>query len=151
MSDLPLPANPTHVAEWLPHRAPMLLIDRVLRADEKMLVAERTFGADTVFFQGHFPPPDAALLPGVVMLEGLAQAAALHTALTKNLPSGKASYRFTKADKVSWSAPVVPGQVVQFEVEKVKEKLGFLSFTGHASVGGVVCCTAQFMAKVIPQ
>jgi 3-hydroxyacyl-[acyl-carrier-protein] dehydratase len=151
MLNVKLPTSPTEVAHWLPHRAPMLLIDRVLQADEKMLVAERTFGPETVFFQGHFPPPDEALLPGVVMLEGLAQAAALHTALSKNLRSGKATYRFTKADKVSWSAPVVPGQVVQIEIEKVKEKLGFLSFTGRALVGGVVCCTAHFMAKVTPQ
>jgi len=151
MSKLPHPATPVAVRKWLPHRAPMLLIDKVLHADEKTLLAERTFGPETVFFQGHFPPPDEALLPGVVMLEGLAQAAALHTALTKNLKSGKAAYRFTKADKISWSAPVVPGQTVQFEIEKLKEKMGFLTFSGRALVGGMVCCTAHFMAKVTPQ
>lgn len=145
------PTTPAEVEQWLPHRPPMLLVDKVLHIDENTLVAERTFGADTVFFQGHFPPPDDAVLPGVIMLEGLVQAAALHTALTKKMPAGEASYRFTSAEKVTWKAPVLPGQTVRYEIEKMREKLGFFGYTGSARVENTICCTAQFMAKITPR
>ncbi len=148
---LKLPTTPQAVAAWLPHRAPMLLIDKVLEADNDHLVAERTFTAAEVFFQGHFPPPDAPVLPGVILLEAMAQAAALHSALTKNYPNGAAIYRFSSAEQVVWSAPVLPGQTVQLRVKKLREKLGFFVFSGMAEVAGAVCCEAKFMAKVTPR
>lgn len=143
----PLPQTPSEVGEWIPHRAPMLLIDKVLRADEGSLTASRLFRANDFFFQGHFP--EQPILPGVIVLEALAQAAALHTSLQKNLPSSQVSYRFSKVENVTWPAPVAPGQTVELEVQKHREKMGFLQFTATARVGEVVVCEASFTAKVI--
>lgn len=148
---LNLPQTPAQVGEWLPHRAPMLLVDKVLSADATSLVAERTFKGTEFFFQGHFPAPDGPILPGVIILEALAQAAALQTGLSKNLKSNQVSYRFSKAESVNWLAPVLPDTTLTLQVEKYREKMGFVQFSGTALSGGMVVCEAQFTAKVLPR
>ena len=148
---LPLPRNPQEVGEWIPHRAPMLFVDAVLAADATTLTAIRRFGAEEVFFQGHFPPPDGPILPGVIILEAMAQAAALHTGLNKNLKANQAGYRFSKVESVNWLAPVLPGATLTINIEKYREKLGFIQFSGAAMVAETVVCEAQFTAKVLPR
>ena len=145
----PLPTTPTQVAEWLPHRPPMLLVDAVLVADAASLTAQRTFRAEEFFFDGHFP--GEPILPGVILLEALAQAAALHTGLTKQLRATQAAYRFSKVEHVTWAAPVLPGQTVTLQVTKLREKLGFIQFTAVAKVAETVVCDANFTAKVMPR
>ncbi|MCA3244649.1 MAG: 3-hydroxyacyl-ACP dehydratase FabZ [Alphaproteobacteria bacterium] len=145
----PLPATPAQVAEWLPHRAPMLLVDSVVAADAASLTAQRTFRADEFFFQGHFP--GEPILPGVILLEALAQAAALHTGLSKQLRAAQVAYRFSKVESVTWAAPVRPDQTVTLQVTKLREKLGFLQFTAVAKVADTVVCDANFTAKVMPR
>jgi 3-hydroxyacyl-[acyl-carrier-protein] dehydratase len=145
----PLPQTPAEVGDWIPHRAPMLLVDCVVAVEENSLSAQRTFRAEEFFFQGHFP--DDPLLPGVILLEALAQAAALHTSLHKQLRADQVAYRFSKIEHVAWPAPVRPGQTVTLQVTKQREKLGFLQFTAVAKVGDVVVCDANFTAKVMPR
>lgn len=142
-----LPQNPDAVATWLPHRPPMLMVDAVLAADATTLTAKRTFQADEFFFQGHFP--GEPILPGVILLEALAQAAALHTSLSKQLRAEQVAYRFSKIEHVAWPAPVLPGQTVTLQVTKQREKLGFLQFAAVAKVGETVVCDANFTAKVM--
>jgi 3-hydroxyacyl-[acyl-carrier-protein] dehydratase len=145
----PLPQTPTEVGEWIPHRAPMLLIDKVLSADASSLTASRLFRAEEFFFQGHFP--DQPILPGVIVLEALAQTAALHTSLSKELRATQVAYRFSKVAELVWQAPVLPGQEVTLTVIKQREKLGFLQFTATAKVAEVLVCEANFTAKVLPR
>jgi 3-hydroxyacyl-[acyl-carrier-protein] dehydratase len=145
-----LPKTAQEVMHWLPHRPPMLLIDSVTRLEDDSLCAVRHFPASELFFQGHFPPPEGPILPGVIVLEALAQAAALYTALSENLPNRRAQYRFSKVEDVVWSGPVLPGQTLDLSVEKLKKKLGFYQFAGQAQVrGGGVVCVAKFTAKVV--
>ena len=146
---LALPRNPQEVGEWIPHRPPMLLVDAVVAADATTLTATRHFGADEVFFQGHFPLPEGPILPGVIVLEALAQAAALQTGLSKGLKAHQVGYRFSKAESVNWLAPVLPGVNLTLQIEKYREKLGFIQFSGAAMVAETVVCEAQFTAKVI--
>jgi 3-hydroxyacyl-[acyl-carrier-protein] dehydratase len=145
----PLPQTPAQVGEWIPHRAPMLLIDKVLSADANSLTASRLFRAEEFFFQGHFP--DHPILPGVIVLEALAQTAALHTSLSKGLRATQVAYRFSKVAELVWQAPVLPGQEVTLTVIKQREKLGFLQFTATAKVAEVLVCEANFTAKVLPR
>ncbi len=142
-----LPKTPAAVMKWIPHRPPMLLVGGVQSCDAKGLVATRMFTADEVFFQGHFP--DEPIVPGVIILEALAQAAALHTSLTKNLSAKEVAYRFSKASDVAWLAPVIPGQTVTLLVTKHREKLGFVLFEATAKVGATVVCKATLTAKVL--
>ncbi len=144
-----LPTTPEAVAEWIPHRAPMLLIDRVHEADAERLTATRLFRADEFFFQGHFP--GHPILPGVIILEAMAQAAALHTSLNKLLRADQVAYRFSKVNELSWQAPVEPDQTVILHVQKLREKMGFLQFSATAHVGETLVCEANFTAKVLPR
>lgn len=131
----------------IPHRAPMLLVDRVLGWEKDgWLEAEVLFGADSMFFGGHFP--GMPLLPGVVMVEALAQAAACLTSLSKGAGAAEVVYLFSAIEEVRFKAPLRPGETLQMRVEKTFEKLGMLGFKTEGRINGVVAVMATFTAKM---
>ena len=131
----------------LPHRYPMLLVDRVkdLRIDEE-IHAVKAVSFNEAFFQGHFP--GRPIMPGVLQIEALAQAAAILAIETLQLAgSGKLVY-FMAIEEAKFRAPVEPGCLLDLNVGFVQKRTRVCKFWGKASVEGKVTCEVSFTAMV---
>ena len=131
----------------LPHRYPLLLVDKVvdLRIDEE-IHALKAVSFNEQFFQGHFP--GRPIMPGVLQIEALAQAAAILAIETLELAgSGKLVY-FMAIDEAKFRAPVEPGCLLDLTVGFVQKRARVCKFWGRASVEGKVTCEVQFTAMV---
>ena len=131
----------------LPHRYPMLLVDKVvdLRVDEE-IHAVKAVSFNEQFFQGHFP--GRPIMPGVLQIEALAQAAAILAIETLELAgSGKLVY-FMAIDEAKFRAPVEPGCLLDLHVGFVQKRARVCKFWGNATVEGKVTCEVQFTAMV---
>ncbi|MXO68082.1 3-hydroxyacyl-ACP dehydratase FabZ [Altererythrobacter marinus] len=131
----------------LPHRYPLLLVDRVrsIELGERIhAVKAVTFNED--FFQGHFP--GAPIMPGVLQVEAMAQAAAILGIETLELAgSGKLVY-FMGIDNAKFRAPVTPGCLLDLEVEFLQKRSRVYKFKGRASVEGKTTSEAEFTAMI---
>lgn len=131
----------------LPHRYPLLLVDRV----KSLEVGERIHAVKAVsfneqFFQGHFP--GRPIMPGVLQIEALAQAAAILAIETLELAgSGKLVY-FMAIEEAKFRAPVEPGVLLDLEVGFVQKRARVCKFWGKASIDGKVTCEVQFTAMI---
>jgi 3-hydroxyacyl-[acyl-carrier-protein] dehydratase len=131
----------------LPHRYPLLLVDRVvdLRVGEEIR-ALKAVSFNEQFFQGHFP--GRPIMPGVLQIEALAQAAAILAIETLELAgSGKLVY-FMAIDGAKFRAPVEPGCLLELNVGFVQKRARVCKFWGRASVEGKVTCEVSFTAMV---
>jgi 3-hydroxyacyl-[acyl-carrier-protein] dehydratase len=131
----------------LPHRYPLLLVDKVvdLRIDEE-IHALKAVSFNEQFFQGHFP--GRPIMPGVLQIEALAQAAAILAIETLELAgSGKLVY-FMAIDEAKFRAPVEPGCLLDLHVGFVQKRARVCKFWGKASVEGKVTCEVSFTAMV---
>ena len=135
------------ILELLPHRFPFLLVDRVLNYDitgeHKVLKAIKNVSFNEPFFQGHFP--NKPVLPGVLILEAMAQATGILAFTMVGKPQPGELYYFASIDNARFKRPVVPGDQLVLVVEYLKERRGIAKFTGVASVNGEVVCTADLM------
>lgn len=137
----------TKVLAALPHRYPMLLVDRVaeLVPDERIR-AVKAVSFNEGFFQGHFP--GRPIMPGVLQIEALAQAAGVLAVESLDLAgSGKLVY-FMAIENAKFRSPVEPGCLVDLEVEFVQKRARVCKFAGKASVEGRVTCEVQFTAMI---
>ena len=138
------------IKDFLPHRYPFLLIDRVLEWEkDKRIVALKNVTANEPFFQGHFP--HYAVMPGVLIIEAMAQAAAilsLRSLGQKN--DGKSVYYFVGIDGARFKRPVVPGDQVRFEVEQLRLARGMGKFRAVAKVDGAVASEAELLCALRP-
>jgi 3-hydroxyacyl-[acyl-carrier-protein] dehydratase len=135
------------VLNALPHRYPLLLVDKVvdLRVDEE-IHAVKAVSFNEQFFQGHFP--GKPIMPGVLQIEALAQAAAILAIETLQLAgSGKLVY-FMAIDEAKFRAPVEPGCLLDLNVGFVQKRARVCKFWGKASVEGKVTCEVKFTAMV---
>lgn len=135
--------NIQEIMKILPHRYPFLLVDRVIEKDDKKIKAIKNVTMNEPFFQGHFP--GAPVMPGVLQIEGMAQAAGI---LLSNLVENHADYiiYFMTIDNVKFRAPVVPGDVLEYNMEVVKTR-GLIGIVkGSVSVDGNVVCQAEMKA-----
>lgn len=134
------------IMELLPHRYPMLLIDRILefRANES-LVALKNVTINEPFFQGHFP--GKPIMPGVLILEAMAQAAALlfRADEEESQPGPGAIYLFVGIDKARFKRPVTPGDQLVFTISIQRRMRRIWKFEAVAKVDDEVCCTAELM------
>lgn len=133
------------VMEHLPHRYPFLLIDRVVDYKEnEYLTALKNVSYNEPYFTGHFP--HRPVMPGVLILEALAQATGiLAYKSTGTQPSAKSLYYFVGIDKARFKAPVEPGDQLKLEVKLIKTMRGIWKFDGKAFVDGKVVCDAVLM------
>ena len=135
------------VLKRLPHRYPLLLVDRVkeLVVDERIhAVKAVSFNED--IFQGHFP--GAPIMPGVLQIEALAQAAGVLAVESLGLAgSGKLVY-FMAIENAKFRAPVTPGVLLDLEAEFVQKRARVCKFAGKASVEGKVTCEVSFTAMI---
>lgn len=131
------------IMNYLPHRYPFLLVDRVVEVDSgKRLAAIKNVTFNEPFFQGHFP--QKPVMPGVLIIEALAQTTGL-LAMESEEVSGAAIYYLVGVDKARFKRPVVPGDQLRLEVEVGRVRRGIWSFSGVASVEGEVCASADIM------
>jgi 3-hydroxyacyl-[acyl-carrier-protein] dehydratase len=141
------PLDIKRVMEALPHRYPMLLVDRVESLDpEKAIVAIKAVTINEPFFQGHFPA--RPIMPGVLIVEALAQAAGVLAVEALGLAgSGKLVY-FMAIEGAKFRQPVEPGVLLKLEVEFVQKRATVCKFAGRASVDGKLAAEANFTAMI---
>ena len=136
------------ILQFLPHRYPFLLVDRVLAIDKgKTIRAIKNVTMNEPFFQGHFP--HRPVMPGVLMLEALAQAAALlaFDALDTS-PSEDTVYYFAGIDGARFKRPVEPGDQLILEVTLDRMKAGIFKFKACAKVGEEIAVEAELMCTM---
>ncbi|MFL2544523.1 MAG: 3-hydroxyacyl-ACP dehydratase FabZ [Longimicrobiales bacterium] len=135
------------IMKYLPHRYPFLLIDRIVEFDSgKSIVGLKNVTINEPFFQGHFP--EHPIMPGVLILEAMAQAGGLLLMDTVENPQDKLVY-FMSADKVKWRKPVVPGDQLQFEVQMVQSRPTVCKMKGIGRVDGEVVAEATLKASIV--
>lgn len=141
------PLDIRRVMAALPHRYPMLLVDRVERLVRGCSIAAvKAVSVNEGFFAGHFP--GRPIMPGVLVIEAMAQAAgllALYTAGEED--SGKLVY-FLGIEEAKFRLPVEPGVLLRLEIEYVQRRTGASRFAGRALVDGKVAAQANFTARL---
>jgi 3-hydroxyacyl-[acyl-carrier-protein] dehydratase len=130
------------IIKLLPHRYPFLLIDRVIaiRGDESC-IGIKNVTANEPYFQGHFP--NRPVMPGVLLIEGMAQTAGAVCALSRGFNRPPASVFFLTVDKAKFRRPVVPGDVVEFHMTKITRRKQMWWYRGEAKVAD------QLMAEAV--
>ena len=141
------PLDIRRVMAALPHRYPMLLVDRVESLErDRRIVAVKAVTINEGFFAGHFP--GRPIMPGVLIVEALAQAAGVLAVESLGLAgSGKLVY-FMAIDGAKFRAPVEPGVLLKLEVEFVQKRTSVCKFAGRALVDGKVAAEANFTAMI---
>ena len=136
------------ILKQLPHRFPFLLVDRVLEIEKGVRIkALKNVTINEPFFVGHFPHHPG--MPGVLMLEAMAQAAALLAFDTLgSAPDDKTVYYFAGIDGARFKRPVEPGDQLIMDVTLDRMKSGVFKFTGKCSVDGALVCEAQLMCTM---
>ncbi|MEO5640347.1 MAG: 3-hydroxyacyl-ACP dehydratase FabZ [Sphingomicrobium sp.] len=141
------PMDVRRVMAALPHRYPMLLVDRVetLEPDVR-IVATKAVTINEPFFAGHFP--GRPIMPGVLIVEALAQAAGILAVESLGLAgSGKLVY-FMAIDGAKFRTPVEPGVLLTLEVEFVQKRSSVCKFAGRAKIGDKLAAEANFTAMI---
>ena len=136
------------ILDKLPHRYPILLVDRVLEIEKgKSIKALKNVSINEPFFMGHFP--HRPVMPGVLMLEAMAQAAALLAFDTLDVvPDEKTVYYFAGIDAARFKRPVEPGDQLIMDVTLDRMKAGIFKFKGVARVDGILACEAELMCTM---
>jgi len=131
----------------LPHRFPMLLVDRIETIElDRRIVATKAVTINEPFFAGHFP--DRPIMPGVLIVEALAQAAGVLAVESLGLSgSGKLVY-FMAIDSAKFRTPVEPGVLLTLEVEFVQKRARVCKFAGRATIGDKLAAEANFTAMI---
>jgi 3-hydroxyacyl-[acyl-carrier-protein] dehydratase len=139
-----MPLDVNRIREILPHRYPFLLLDRILTHDDNSLKAIKNVSINEPFFEGHYP--HMPVMPGVLLLEAMAQAAAAMVSLSLDAKaSSERVYLFAGADKVRFRRPVVPGDVLVLESSLSRRVRNIWKCQTKASVEGLAACSAELM------
>jgi len=138
------------VLEYLPHRYPFLLIDRVIECKlGESLTGIKNVTFNEPYFTGHFP--NKPVMPGVLILEALAQATGILAFRTSNArPTDGSLYYLVGIDEARFKQVVIPGDQLVLKVDVIKAKRGVWKFNGEASVDGNVVATAVLMCAERP-
>ena len=133
------------IKEYLPHRYPFLLVDRVLELEhDKRIVALKNVTINEPFFEGHFP--HYPVMPGVLIVEAMAQAAALLSFKSMGTKRDDNTVVYlVGVDGARFKRPVVPGDTLILEAEKVFEKRGLIKYAVRTKVDGHVACEATLL------
>tara|TARA_R110002095_G_scaffold1355_1_gene7019 strand:+ start:139 stop:588 length:450 start_codon:yes stop_codon:yes gene_type:complete len=138
----------TEIMDLIPHRYPMLLVDRI----QDIVAGESCTGLKNVtfnepFFQGHFP--QSPIMPGVLIVEAMAQTAGALVCHTTDLGGEDTSVYFMNIEEAKFRRPVVPGDILEMKVEKAQSRGSVWKFAGKAYVNGKVHAEAKFTAMIV--
>ncbi len=133
------------ILEHLPHRYPMLLVDRVLDCEAgKSIKALKNVSINEPFFPGHYP--HSPVMPGVLVIESMAQTAAILTFITMNAkPNAESLYYFVGIDNARFKKPVMPGDQMVLDVTLTRSLRGMWKYAAKATVDGHLCAEADLM------
>lgn len=136
------------IIKMIPHRYPLLLVDRVIEFDQdKSIVALKNVTFNEPHFQGHFP--DKPIMPGVLIVEALAQASALLVVESQiDSPDDKLVY-FMSIEKAKFRKPVTPGDSLHLKVTTIQNRGAVWKFQGEALVDGSLVAEAVFSAMIV--
>ncbi len=137
------------IMEFLPHRYPFLLVDRVVEFDpnERRIMGYKNVTINEPFFNGHFP--GKPIMPGVLICEAMAQIGGLCMMLADNVDPNEKIGLFSGIKNAKFRAPVVPGDQLVFEVKIINSRMGVYSFEGKAYVDGKLAAESDFSAALV--
>lgn len=136
------------IMSMLPHRYPFLLVDRVLELEPGVRVkAYKNVTINENFFQGHFP--GQPIMPGVLIMEALAQAGGLFVVKTLGIAAENKLFLFTGIESAKFRRPVVPGDQLMLEAEVLRRKMNIWKMQGRATVNGELVAEGVFSAAVV--
>ena len=148
------PANPAssidinRIMQLIPHRYPFLLIDRIVElVPDVRAVGVKNVTYNEPFFQGHFPKHP--IMPGVLVIESMAQTAAVMVMETLQRNAEGVVVYFMSIDEARFRKPIVPGDSVHIHVEKQRQRGNVWKFKGEAKVGGTLMAEAVFTAMIV--
>jgi len=140
-------ADVTRIMEFMPHRYPMLLVDRIIDfVSGESIVGIKNVTINEPFFQGHFP--GHPIMPGVLIVEAMAQCGGLLLMDQVEDPTNKVVY-FMTMDKVKFRQPVTPGDTIVFELQVIQFRRNVCRMAGRGVVDGTVVAEAEFMARIM--
>jgi 3-hydroxyacyl-[acyl-carrier-protein] dehydratase len=135
------------ISRLLPHRYPFLLVDRIEQiCGDESCVGIKNVTVNEPFFLGHFP--GRPVMPGVLMLEGMAQSAGAICALSLGREGPLKSVYFLTVDKAKFRRPVVPGDRIEYHMRKIAKKKSMWWYRGEAKVDGQIVCEAEVGAMI---
>ena len=142
--------NIQEILEYLPHRYPFLLIDRVIECElGKRIRALKNVSVNEPYFNGHFPY--YKVMPGVLIVEAMAQAAAILSFRTMGIkPDDKSVYYFAGIDRARFKKPVMPGDQLVLEVSIERTVRSVVKYAGKAYVGETLVAEAQLLCTLRP-
>ncbi len=145
---LPSPIDIRQIMDLIPHRYPMLLVDRVIDyVPHERATAIKNVTMNEPFFQGHFP--GVPVMPGVLIVESMAQAAGILVVHSMNAAGQAKLVYFMTIDEAKFRKPVTPGDTMYIHVTCIKSRGNVWKFRGEAKVDGVLCAEAQFSAMIV--
>jgi len=142
--------NIQEILEYLPHRYPFLLIDRVIELElGKRIRALKNVSVNEPYFNGHFPY--YKVMPGVLVVEAMAQAAAILSFRSMGIkPDDKSVYYFAGIDRARFKKPVMPGDQLILEVSIERTVRSVVKYAGNAYVGDVLVAEAELLCTLRP-
>ncbi|HVV44321.1 MAG TPA: 3-hydroxyacyl-ACP dehydratase FabZ [Bryobacteraceae bacterium] len=133
------------IRQILPHRYPFLLVDRIIEMDDEHVVGIKNVTVNEPFFQGHFP--DVPVMPGVLIVEAMAQTAGVQVLST--IPDRDKKLVFlVSVDAARFRKPVVPGDQLRIDMKVIRRKGTVAKMAGHVTVDGVLVAEAEVMCKL---
>jgi 3-hydroxyacyl-[acyl-carrier-protein] dehydratase len=145
---LPTPIDIRQIMTLIPHRYPMLLVDRVIDyVAHERATAIKNVTFNEPFFQGHFP--GVPVMPGVLIVEAMAQAAGILVVHSMNAADQAKLVYFMTIDEAKFRKPVTPGDTMYIHVNCIKSRGNVWKFRGEAKVDGVLCAEAEFSAMIV--
>ncbi|TXH10363.1 MAG: 3-hydroxyacyl-ACP dehydratase FabZ [Gammaproteobacteria bacterium] len=146
-----LPVRSDEIERLLPHRYPFLLVDRVVEFEkDKRVLAYKNVSCNEPFFTGHFP--GHPVMPGVLVVEALAQAGGLLTQLSRDPGAGDGqTFYLVKVDNAKFSRMVVPGDKLELEVELKRRIRNMAQYAGIARVDGEQVACAEILCAAAPR
>ncbi len=135
------------ILKYLPHRYPFLLVDRVVEIDEDSILAYKNVTFNENFFQGHFP--DKPIMPGVLILEALAQAGVILAFHRDGSDTDGKLLLFTGIDGVKFRRPVVPGDCLMLKIVIIRQRLNIWKMKATATVDGDLVAEGILTAAIV--
>ena len=136
-----------NIQNYLPHRYPFLLIDKVIDIKKnKSIIAQKNVSNNEPFFQGHFP--DYPVFPGVLLLEAMAQATAILDIESNDRDMSKHLYYFVGIDKARFKKQVVPGDIIIINAKLNQSKSDIHKFSSECHVNDEVVCTSELIGAI---
>ncbi|MBQ0002463.1 MAG: 3-hydroxyacyl-ACP dehydratase FabZ [Treponema sp.] len=133
------------IESLLPHRKPFLFVDEIVSCDDKGSVCTRKFTEDDFFFKGHFP--QYPVVPGVILIETMAQAGGAALSYQKKFKDGSLFF-LASVDKVKFRSQVRPGDTVRMEIENLRISSKMIKQSGKAFVSDTLCAEAEWLCLV---